>query len=47
MYFKDGNETIEQEWDVTPAFKALLVIIAGLIIALGIYPNLLLDWLHY
>ncbi|MGF2412945.1 NADH-quinone oxidoreductase subunit N [Ferruginibacter sp.] len=47
MYFKDGNETVEQEWDVTPAFKALLVITAGLIIALGIYPNLLLDWLHY
>jgi NADH-quinone oxidoreductase subunit N len=47
MYFKDADETAAQEWDVTPAFKTLLVITAALIILLGISPDILLDWLHY
>jgi NADH-quinone oxidoreductase subunit N len=47
MYFKDADETVAQEWDVTPAFKTLLLITAALIILLGISPDILLDWLHY
>lgn len=47
MYFKDSNEAITQEWDITPAFNTLLVITAAIIILLGIHPNLILDWLYY
>ena len=49
MYFKDCDETAAQaqDWDITPAFKALLIITAALIILLGIHPNLIIDWLYY
>lgn len=48
MYFKEGNEAAaQQEWDVTPAFKTLLIITAAIIIVLGIHPNLLINWLYY
>jgi NADH-quinone oxidoreductase subunit N len=48
MYFKEANEaTAQQEWDVTPAFNALLIITAAIIIILGVQPNLLINWLHY
>jgi NADH-quinone oxidoreductase subunit N len=48
MYFKEANEAAaQQEWDVTPAFKTLLIITAAIIIVLGIQPNLLIDWLRY
>jgi NADH-quinone oxidoreductase subunit N len=47
MYFKESNEATVQEWDITPAFKILLVITAAIIIVLGILPNLLIDWLRY
>jgi len=47
MYFKDSNDETMQEWDITPAFKILLLITAALIIVLGIKPNLIIDWLHY
>jgi NADH-quinone oxidoreductase subunit N len=49
MYFKDGDETAaqSQDWDITPAFKALLIITAALIIILGVHPNLIIDWLYY
>ncbi len=47
MYFKESNEVVTTDWDITPAFKVLLVITAALVIILGIYPNLLIDWLYY
>jgi NADH-quinone oxidoreductase subunit N len=47
MYFKDSNDAITQDWDITPSFKILLLITVALIVILGIYPNLLLDWLYY
>lgn len=47
MYFKESSEVVTTDWDITPAFKVLLVITAGLVIILGIYPNLLIDWLYY
>ncbi|MBS1512760.1 MAG: NADH-quinone oxidoreductase subunit N [Bacteroidetes bacterium] len=49
MYFKENNEvTAQQEWDVTPSFKILLLVLVGIIILLGIFPNqLLIDWLWY
>lgn len=47
MYFKESSEPYDHEWDITPAFKILLVTTAVLIIILGIFPNLLIDWLYY
>jgi len=43
MYFKDGDP---QSPAVTPAFKILLVILAGAVILLGIAPQLLTDRLY-
>lgn len=42
MYFKEGEG---QQIETTPIFKGLMVTVAILIILLGIYPNLLLNWL--
>jgi NADH-quinone oxidoreductase subunit N len=47
MYFKENNDATVQEWDVTPAFKILLLITAALIIILGVKPDLIIDWLYY
>jgi NADH-quinone oxidoreductase subunit N len=44
MYFKDGDVNFPA---VTPSFKYLLVAIAALIILLGIYPDLLLQFLYF
>ena len=46
MYFKESNDATVQEWDVTPAFKILLLITAALIIVLGVKPDLIIDWLY-
>ena len=42
MYFKEGEG---QELALTTPFKALLVAVAAVVILLGIFPNLLLNWL--
>lgn len=47
IYFKESNEAATQDWDVTPAFKILLIITAVLIIVVGIFPTIITDWLHY
>jgi NADH-quinone oxidoreductase subunit N len=47
MFFKESNEASVNEWNVSTAFKVLLIITAALIIILGLYPYLLTDWLHY
>ncbi len=46
MFFKDSPADAQQQWDVTPGFKALLVITAVLIVVIGIYPEMVLYWLH-
>ena len=44
MYFKEGNgQTVEA--GIT--FKLTLVVVAGIIILLGIFPNLILYWLYF
>jgi len=44
MYFKEGEtQTIE----ITLASKLTLVVLAGIIILLGIFPNLILYWLYF
>ncbi len=47
MYFKEPNEGAQTVWDINGGFKILLVIVAALIILLGTYPQLLLDWLYH
>ena len=47
MFFKESAEEAVVADDITPAFKILLVITALLIIALGLFPNLLTDWLYF
>jgi len=48
MYFKEPeNEDISYTHDVTTGFKILLVITAILIVALGIYPELIIGWLYH
>jgi NADH-quinone oxidoreductase subunit N len=44
MYFRDGDA---QATEVTPGFKAVLVIVAALVILLGIFPQLLLAKLYF
>jgi len=47
MYFKESPDETVQAAGVTPFFKIMLVITAALIIILGVYPNLVIDWLYY
>lgn len=44
MYFKDGQPNPMQ---ISPSFKWTLVVLAGLIVLLGIFPNLLLNWFYF
>jgi NADH-quinone oxidoreductase subunit N len=44
MYFKEGPARIMA---VSPAFKWILVILAIMIILLGVFPNLLLNWYYF
>jgi len=47
MFFKESNDEVALTEDVTPAFKVLLVITAFLILILGLFPELLTNWLYY
>ncbi|HEY6978506.1 MAG TPA: NADH-quinone oxidoreductase subunit N [Chitinophagaceae bacterium] len=44
MYFKDGNSATEE---ITPSFKTGIILLAGIIILLGIFPSLILNWLYF
>ncbi|MER3499215.1 MAG: NADH-quinone oxidoreductase subunit F [Chitinophagaceae bacterium] len=44
MYFKTGEG---QAIAVSSSFKYILVLLAGIVILLGIFPNLLLYWLYF
>ncbi|HEY2720920.1 MAG TPA: NADH-quinone oxidoreductase subunit N [Chitinophagaceae bacterium] len=44
MYFKEGDG---QAIEVSIQFKWLIVLLAGIIILLGIFPNLILYWLYF
>jgi NADH-quinone oxidoreductase subunit N len=44
MYFKEGDG---QVIEVRPAFKWTLVVLAGIIVLLGIFPNLIIYWLYF
>jgi NADH-quinone oxidoreductase subunit N len=44
MYFKEGQA---KAINISPAFKWTLVVLAALIILLGIFPSLLLNWYYF
>ena len=44
MYFKEGNG---QAVEVSSGFKWTLVVLAGIIILLGIFPNIIIYWLYF
>jgi NADH-quinone oxidoreductase subunit N len=44
MYFKQGNG---QAVEVSNGFKFMLVLLAGIIILLGVFPNLITYWLYF
>ncbi|KIC95896.1 NADH-quinone oxidoreductase subunit N [Flavihumibacter solisilvae] len=44
MYFRDGHAAIEP---TTPGFRWILVFMAALVILLGIFPNLVLQYLYF
>lgn len=44
MYFKDGNSATEE---ITPSFKTGIILVAAVIILLGIFPSLILNWLYF
>ena len=47
MYFKEATENVVEENEITPTFKVVLVITAILIIAIGIYPELIVGWMYH
>ena len=44
MYFKEGNGQVKE---ISPGFKVMLVILAGIIILLGLFPQILLVHLYF
>jgi NADH-quinone oxidoreductase subunit N len=44
MYFKEGDDPAIE---VSPAFKWTLVILAAAVILLGVFPNLLFNWIYF
>lgn len=46
MYFKEGAATAHAI-DMTAGFKTTMVALAVITIVLGIFPNLLLNWLYF
>jgi NADH-quinone oxidoreductase subunit N len=44
MYFKEGTgETVA----ISSVFRGLLILVAGLIILFGIFPNMILNYLYF
>lgn len=47
MYFREANAQTTPLAETGAGFKWLLVLVAGLVILLGLFPNLLLNWLYF
>ncbi len=47
IYFKTADTEVIAKTDISPAFNVLLIISAGLIILLGVYPEILVQWLYH
>lgn len=47
MFFREGNGDQVEPGSITAPFRYLLILTAILIIAIGLYPTLITDWLYY
>lgn len=47
MYFKEPSPDVNNQIQVNPGFKFLLIITSVIIIVLGILPGLVIDWIYY
>ena len=45
MYFKEGKGNISIQ--LSPSFKYIMITLAAVTILLGIFPNLLINWLYF
>jgi len=45
MYFKQGNGDVSVQ--LSSSFKYTMIVLAGVTILLGIFPNLLINWLYF
>jgi NADH-quinone oxidoreductase subunit N len=45
MYFREGNGKISIQ--LSSSFKFTMIVLAGITILLGIFPNLLINWLYF
>jgi NADH-quinone oxidoreductase subunit N len=46
MFFKEAAGEITHQWDIPGTFKLLLVLIALMIIAIGLYPTIVTYWMY-
>ncbi len=46
MYFREAAPDAAAPSGITTGFKALLIIIAALLVLIGLYPEMLLYWMH-
>jgi len=45
MYFKEGKGNVSVQ--LSSSFKYTMIVIAGITVLLGIFPNLLINWLYF
>ena len=45
MYFREGNGDVSVQ--LSSSFKYTMIVLAGVTILLGIFPNLLINWLYF
>ena len=47
MYFKSSDHVVFEAKELSGGFKVLLFIAAGIILLIGVYPEILLGWLYH
>ena len=47
MYFKNSDQVVIEATQLSAGFKVLLFAAAGIIILIGVYPEILLGWLYH
>jgi len=47
MYFKDADADVIDDTNISTSFKIVLAITAILILAIGIYPELVIGWMYH
>ena len=47
MYFKSSDHVVFEAKELSGGFKVMLFIAAGIILLIGVYPEILLGWLYH